>query len=329
MLLVTGGAGFIGSAVSRLAHLQGRPVTVLDRLTYAGDPVRLEGLPIPLLPVDITDKAAVTRTFAELRPDAVLHCAAETHVDRSIADSTPFIRTNVAGTQILLDVARRFAVGRFLNVSTDEVYGPHTPGKGQNPGFTTDAPLAPRSPYAASKAAADMLGRAAWHTFDQDVITVRPCNVYGPWQFPEKLIPVATLLAFEGRPVPLYGNGLQRREWLYVEDCACALLRALDSASPGAVLNLGSNEERPNREVVAHILENLGRPPSLVTRVPDRPGHDFRYGLDSTATRTALAWQPEVRFEEGLARTVAWYRQNDAWARPRLVTWERFRAMTP
>jgi len=323
-LLVTGGVGFIGSAVVRAAAARGLRVAVLDKLTYAADPARLERWRdgVELVVGDVADGELVRATFARLRPQRVVHCAAETHVDRSIADAAPFVRTNCLGTQTVLDAALRSGVERLVNVSTDEIYGTL---EDDDAVFTEATALDPRSPYSASKAAADMLGRAYWRTHGLPVVTVRPCNAFGPWQFPEKLLPVATLKAMAGEPVPVYGDGRNRREWLFVEDCAAGLLAAAERGQPGEAYNLGSGEERSNLELVHAILGLLERPSSLVRFVQDRPGHDYRYRLATDHAEVALGWRAGTPFAQALERTVRWYQENRAWADARLVTWDRLR----
>jgi dTDP-glucose 4,6-dehydratase len=308
-ILVTGGAGFIGSAFVRLAAGAGHEVTVLDKLTYAGDPARLDGAAYRFYRGSITNRELVAAVLARERIEAVVNFAAESHVDRSILDASPFIETNVRGTQVLLEAARTHKLQKFVHVSTDEVYGE----LGPTGAFTEESPLRPNSPYAASKAAADLLVLAYHRTYGLPACLVRPCNNYGPWQYPEKLIPVVIYKALAGEPVPVYGTGRNVREWLYVEDCCAGVLAALEKGRPGAVYNLGSGEERPNLEVVRAILNLLGKGEELITFVKDRPGHDFRYRLDSSRAAAELGFAPRVPFEEGLARTVEWYLANREW----------------
>ncbi|MFN2431359.1 MAG: dTDP-glucose 4,6-dehydratase [Gemmatimonadota bacterium] len=312
-LLVTGGAGFIGSHL--VEHLiQRHPdwsLTVLDALTYAGSPQNLAAVRnsdrLRLIEGRIEDEVCVRDAMAGVQ--TVARLAAETHVDRSIADPAPFLTTNVLGTQVLLDAARRARVTKFLHVSTDEVYG----SLGEEGRFTEESPLDPRSPYAASKAAGDQLARAYFHTYALPVVVVRPSNTYGPRQYLEKFLPVLITNALEGRPLPVYGKGRNVRDWLWVHDLCRGLEAGLLRAVPGEVLNLGGNQERENLGVARLVLELVGRPPELLTFVEDRPGHDFRYALDSSRARDRLGWVPEVAFEEGLARLIAWYRENESW----------------
>ncbi len=312
-VLVTGGAGFIGSEFVRQLVREGYEVLVVDSLTYAGDLARLEEVleKIKFFRANILNREFLEHIFSAENPEAVVHLAAESHVDRSLLDASPFMDTNVKGTQVLLDLAQKFGVKRFVNVSTDEVYG-ELGGEGL---FTEDSPLRPNSPYSVSKAAADMLGRAYGRSFGLPVITVRPSNNYGPWQYPEKLIPVVIEKALSGESIPVYGRGENVREWLYVADCARGLRRVLEAGRPGEVYNLGSGEEKTNLEVVRAILALLGRPEDLITFVKDRPGHDFRYAMDSSKIRRELGWAPEVDFATGLKQTVEWYLSHREWVR--------------
>ncbi|HZT73241.1 MAG TPA: dTDP-glucose 4,6-dehydratase [Terriglobales bacterium] len=312
-LLVTGGAGFIGSNFVRHALRAQRDLelTNLDALTYAGNLENLAELEADpryrFVHGDICDAALVDRLMAG--QDAVVHLAAESHVDRSILDAAAFIRTNVQGTQTLLDAARRRQVARFVHVSTDEVYG----SLGAEGKFTEASPLAPNSPYAASKAAAELLVRAAFHTHGQPVVITRGSNNYGPYQFPEKFIPLAIANALAGQPVPLYGEGKNVRNWIHVADHCAGIWAALERGRAGAVYNLGGDDEVDNLTLLRRILARLGRDESLIRFVPDRPGHDFRYALDSALARRELGWRPALSLDEGLDRTVAWYRANGAW----------------
>ncbi len=314
-LLVTGGAGFIGSNLVR--HLAtSHPdwtLTILDALTYAANPANLadvvDGNRVKLVEGRIEDAPLVAKLVQE--SDAVAHLAAESHVDRSIHDAAPFVSTNVLGTQVLLEASRRRGIERFLHVSTDEVYG----SLGEEGRFTESSPLQPRSPYAASKAGGDLLVQAWMHTYGFPAVIVRPSNTYGPYQYPEKLLPVLITNALEGRPLPIYGQGRNVRDWLWVGDLCRALEAALLRAAPGEVLNLGGGQERSNLETARQVLQLLGRPPSAIAFVPDRPGHDFRYALDSSRAQERLGWKARVSFEEGLARLVDWYRNNPDWWR--------------
>jgi dTDP-glucose 4,6-dehydratase len=329
-ILVTGGAGFIGSAVVRHAVRAGHSVVNLDALTYAANPENVR--PVANSPLyqfehaDIRDRATLDRIFEAHAPDAVMHLAAESHVDRSIDGPGDFVDTNITGTFNLLEAARAHWVRqgrpeafRFHHISTDEVYGSLGP-TGQ---FTEDTPYAPNSPYSASKAASDHLVRS-WHeTYGLPVLVTNCSNNYGPYHFPEKLIPVVILKALAGEPIPVYGAGENIRDWLYVEDHADALLTVLTRGAVGRTYNIGGENERRNIDLVRTICAILDekRPKATayadqITFVTDRPGHDLRYAIDPTRIRTELGWRPSVTVEEGLARTVQWYLDNDAWWRP-------------
>ena len=331
-VLITGGAGFIGSAVVR-QHIAETGATVIniDALTYAGNPESLgdarENPRHVFEHVDITDRAALERVFREHRPDAVMHLAAESHVDRSIEGPAAFVETNVTGTHNLLEAARGYwsKLGgeakerfRFHHVSTDEVYGDLGP---DDPAFTEDTPYAPSSPYSASKAASDHLVRA-WHrTYGLPVMITNCSNNYGPYQFPEKLVPLMVLNALDGRPLPVYGRGDNVRDWLYVEDHARALRHVLAHGSVGRTYNIGGRCERTNLEVVhalCAVLDELapneqGPYARLIEFVTDRPGHDRRYAIDDTRIANELGWQPTESFETGLRKTVQWYLDNPEW----------------
>jgi dTDP-glucose 4,6-dehydratase len=315
-VLVTGGAGFIGANfVSAFLKRYG-DVTLynLDKLTYAGDPERLGDVEddgrLVSLKGDICDVDAVESVFSK-GIDTVVHFAAESHVDRSIEDANPFEATNVRGTLTLLDAARKYAVEKFIHVSTDEVYG-ELEESGQ---FYETTPLRPNSPYSASKASADLFVGAYHHTYGLPVTIVRPSNNYGPWQYPEKLIPVIISRALDDRPVPVYAEGLNVREWLYVEDCAEGILSVLDKGGEGEIYNIGSGQEKRNIQVVMDVLLLLGKSESLIEFVDDRPGHDFRYSLNSDKIREETGWRAGVMFEEGIERTVKWYLENEGWWR--------------
>lgn len=328
-ILVTGGAGFIGSAVVRRAVGQGHEVVNLDALTYAAcldNVASVAESPLYRFEhADIRDRKALDRIFAEHRPDAVMHLAAESHVDRSIDGPGAFIETNVNGTFTLLEAARTWWAGqgkprefRFHHVSTDEVYG----SLGATGKFTEDTPYDPRSPYSASKAASDHLVRAWGETYGLPVIVTNCSNNYGPYHFPEKLIPVVILNALQGRPIPVYGEGLNIRDWLFVEDHADALLTVLTSAPAGRTYNIGGENEARNIDLVRTICAILDerRPDTaphdrLITFVTDRPGHDLRYAIDPRRIREELGWRPSVTLEEGLRRTVDWYLGNEPWWR--------------
>ncbi len=307
-ILVTGGAGFIGSEFIRQAVSRGEKAAVVDKLTYAGDLKRLEPVKgrYEFFRADICDRKFINAIFNEVRPRAVVHFAAETHVDRSIVDSFSFIRTNFEGTQALLEASRKFKVRRFLHVSTDEVYGEIKRGR-----FSEASPLEPSSPYAASKAAGDLLVRAYARTYGFPAIVVRPCNNYGPWQYPEKLIPLAITRALSNRKVPVFLKGRQVREWLYVADCAEAIMMVLRKGRLGEVYNIGSGERRVNINVVKGILNLLDKPEALIEFVKDRPGHDFRYALRSAKIKQELGWEAKTRFSQGLKATVEWYVENN------------------
>jgi dTDP-glucose 4,6-dehydratase len=320
-LLVTGGAGFIGSCYVRLARRK-RPQSVvvnLDALTYAGNLESLADLRADAGHVfvkgDIRDGALVRGLLETHRIEAVVNFAAESHVDRSIMSAEPFIDTNVVGTLRLLEAARVAGVRRFLQVSTDEVYGSLGPAGA----FDEQSPIAPRSPYSASKAAADHLVQAFHHTHGMDAVITRCSNNYGPYQFPEKLIPLMILNAFEEKPLPVYGDGLYVRDWIHVEDHCEAVDLVLDRGRAGEVYNIGAENDRPNLQVVRDILRLCQRDESLIRHVPDRPGHDRRYAMNAAKIRSQLGWQPRRDFERGLAETVAWYRDNQPW-------WEHVRS---
>ncbi len=320
-LLVTGGCGFIGSNfIRRMLRHTDAAIVNLDLLTYAGNPESLADIAAdPALKTryrfvrgDIADPALVEQVMAE-GFTAVVNFAAESHVDRSIESAAPFVHTNVTGTQNLLDAARRHEIGRFLQVSTDEVYGALELDTEDR--FTETTPLAPNSPYAASKASADLLARAAFITHGLPVIVTRCSNNYGPYQFPEKFLPQMIINALEGRPLPIYGDGLYVRDWLHVEDHCAAIERALIKGRPGAVYNIGGDSERANIDIARHVLRLTGRPESLLTRVPDRRAHDRRYAIDAGFTRRELGWAPAHDLDRGLEGTIAWYREHETWWR--------------
>ncbi|HJB65509.1 MAG TPA: dTDP-glucose 4,6-dehydratase [Candidatus Mailhella merdavium] len=318
-ILVTGGCGFIGSNFIRLVLGQDEKTEIvnLDKLTYAGNLANLADLPPDqaarhrFVKGDITDRALVSSLLEQEKPDALVHFAAESHVDRSITDATPFVTTNVLGTQVLLDCARQANIPRMVHVSTDEVYGT----LGAEGRFREDTPLAPNSPYSASKAASDMLVRAAHETFGQNVVITRCSNNYGPYQFPEKLIPLMTERARRGEALPVYGTGSNVRDWIHVEDHCRGVLLALEKGRPGAVYNFGGDAERTNLEVVRAILRLTGRDESLIRFVKDRPGHDLRYAMDHSLASRELGFAPQKTFETGLQETVRWYENHEEWVR--------------
>jgi dTDP-glucose 4,6-dehydratase len=315
-ILVTGGCGFIGAHFVR--HLleidPAIEITNLDALTYAGNPDNLAELAAHpryrFVRGDIAEGPLVTKLVTEGRFDAIVNFAAESHVDRSIGDASPFLHTNVLGTQCLLDAARAAAVPRYVQVSTDEVYGTLGP---EEPPFCETNPLAPNSPYAASKAAADLLVRAAHHTFGLDTVITRCSNNYGPYQFPEKLIPLFITNALANIPVPVYGDGRQVRDWIHVHDHCRGIAAALWRGRAGEVYNFGGRSERYNIDVTRAILALCGRSEGLIRHVTDRLGHDRRYAVDCRKAEIELGWHPTVSFEQGLAATVAWYRSHAGW----------------
>jgi dTDP-glucose 4,6-dehydratase len=307
-LLVCGGAGFIGSNFARIrTRDHGDDVVVLDKLTYAGRRDNLEDLDVRLVVGGIEDPEAVAE--AAEGADAIVNFAAETHVDRSIAEPEAFITTHGMGTYVLLEEARRRSL-RYVQVSTDEVYGSIEEGS-----FTETSPLNPSSPYSASKAGADLLVASYRHTYGLEALICRGSNNYGPYQYPEKLIPLMVLNALHGDKLPVYGDGQQIRNWIFVEDFARGIGTVLERGEPGEVYNVGGPDEAPNLEVVHRIIEYTGRDESLIEYVTDRPGHDRRYSLASEKAR-GLGWEAQVRFAEGLKRTVDWYRDNAAWWEP-------------
>ncbi|HEX9605095.1 MAG TPA: dTDP-glucose 4,6-dehydratase [Myxococcales bacterium] len=320
-VLVTGGAGFVGSNLVR--HLRrerpGWTIVNLDKLTYAGNLESLADLRHDRGHVfvrgDIANAELVEHLCEQHEVEAIVNLAAESHVDRSILGPSIFVETNVSGTQVLLDAARRARVKRFVQVSTDEVYG----SLGAQGRFSEASPLQPSSPYSASKTAADLLALAYHHTFGLDVIVTRCSNNYGPYQFPEKLIPLMIANALEGRKLPVYGDGMQVRDWIHVEDHCAALLAAVERGKPGEVYNVGSDNEWPNLLIVQQLLRILAKPESLVEHVRDRPGHDRRYAIDARKAHAELGWAPRIAFADGLQRTVEWYVANRTW-------WDRVRS---
>lgn len=338
-VLLTGGCGFIGSAVVRLAIKQQHQLINFDKMTYAASTDALESAfnhpNHVLLRQDICDSHALRAAFEAHQPDVVMHLAAESHVDRSIDGPAAFVQTNVVGTFMVLDAARAYFAGlsgdkrekfRFHHISTDEVFG--TLGD-QDPPFDAQTPYDPRSPYSASKAASDHLARAWMHTYGLPVIVSNTTNNYGKWQFPEKLIPLTILNALEEKPLPVYGTGTNIRDWLFVDDHAEALLKVVSQGTPGETYCIGARQPRKNIDVVRMICAVLdqkrpsaaGARERLITYVTDRPGHDHRYEIDSTAAQTALNWKAEHNFEQGLAATIEWYLANQSW-------WQEIRAKT-
>jgi len=313
-VLVTGGAGFIGSNFVRHLLAPRRDVAIVnfDKLTYAGNPESLADIAedprYTFVRGDIADPHAVNEVFSR-GFDSVVNFAAETHVDRSIEDASPFLNTNILGTHCLLEAARRFHLPRFVHISTDEVYGSAPAGVS----FTEEATLDPRSPYAASKASADHFVAAYANTYGVSAVILRCTNNFGPFQFPEKLIPLIIANAQENKPLPIYGDGMQERDWLFVEDYCRAISLALAKAQPGSVYNVSAGAPQPNLKIVRTILYHLGKPESLMQYVKDRPGHDRRYALDSSKIQKELGWSPTVSFEEGIRRTIDWYQANSAW----------------
>lgn len=330
-ILVTGGAGFIGSALVRhLVRDRSFDVCTLDKLTYSGSVDNLAEIGDDgrhrLCQVDICDAASLRAALFEFAPDAVMHLAAETHVDRSIDSPSAFIRTNIVGTFNLLEAARDYAPTkgdrfRLLHVSTDEVFG----SLGASGSFSEDSPYKPNSPYSASKAGADHLARAWFETYRLPVLITNCSNNYGPYQFPEKLIPLVILKALQGQRIPVYGDGMQIRDWLHVDDHVRGLVRVLERGAPGRTYNIGGNSEKANLSVVETILRSIARLRGedeqkllrLIEFVADRPGHDRRYAIDAERIHKELDWEPQMRFEEGIESTVKWYVENLAWCRRR------------
>ncbi len=314
-LLVTGGAGFIGSNFIRYI-LEQHPdweVTNLDKLTYAGNLESLKDIQnetkYHFIKGDIADRELVDKVLYSSF-DAIINFAAESHVDRSILDPSPFLETNVKGTQILLEGVKKYRTPRFIQVSTDEVYGSIDKGS-----FTESSPLSPNSPYAASKAAGDLLCLAYYKTYHTPVVITRCSNNFGPYQFPEKLIPLAITNALEDKPIPIYGDGLNVRDWIFVVDHCRALDMIIQKSKPGEIYNIERGTEKTNLEVVYQLLELLAKPKSLIKFVTDRPGHDRRYALNTAKIESEIGWRPITPFEEGLGKTVQWYIENESWWR--------------
>ena len=313
--LVTGGCGFIGSNFIRdqLARYPDQNVVNVDKLTYAGNPANLSDIENDprdrFLQGDIGDRAFMERAITESPVDAVVHFAAESHVDRSILDSGPFVETNIVGTQVLLDVCRAAEISRYVQVSTDEVYG----SLGDEGFFTEETPLAPNSPYSASKAAADMLVRSYVHTFNFPAVITRCSNNYGPYQFPEKLLPLFISNAMNDQSLPVYGTGENVRDWIHVLDHCRGIDAALRRGKVGEVYNFGGETELRNIDLTRTLLELLDKPESLIKFVRDRPGHDLRYAIDCSKARSELGWSPEVEFRSGLDETIEWYQTQTDW----------------
>ena len=321
-ILVTGGCGFIGSNFIRyiLQHYKPAYVTNGDVLTYAGNIANLEGVVeehgerYEFFKADIANADLMDALMTEHQFYAVINFAAESHVDRSINDPLNFIHTNVIGTSVLLECARRHGVQRFIQISTDEVYG----SLGAAGRFTEQSPLDPSSPYSASKAGADLLVLASHKTYGQEVVVTRCSNNYGPYQFPEKLIPLMIIKALRDEPLPVYGDGMNVRDWIHVDDHCAGIVAALFEGKPGTVYNLGGNSEMVNLDLVRMILDRLGKSHSLISFVPDRLGHDRRYAIDSSFVQRELDWKPLRSFKEGLDETVQWYMDNPSWWQPLL-----------
>ncbi len=319
-ILVTGGAGFIGSEFVRQAVKRRQKIIVVDKLAYSGDLTRLKEIKgkYTFYKTDICQKAKLEAVLKKEKPHIIVHFAAETHVDRSILDAAPFIQTNVTGTQNLIDLARKYKIKKFLHISTDEVYGESRSGR-----FPESAPLRPKNPYSATKAAAELLVRAAVKTYQFPAIIIRPANNYGPWQYPEKLIPVIILKALKNKRVPVYGKGKQIREWLHVQDCAEGIHLILKKGKTGEAYNIGTYFERENITTVKTILKLLGKPQRLIQFVTDRPGHDFRYSVSCTKIKR-LGWKPKVTFTVGIKQTVQWYLAHLSWMEKKLHLLETY-----
>jgi len=313
-ILVTGGCGFIGSNFIRYALKNSDyEIVNLDKLTYAGNLKNLVDVQndprYKFYKGDICNFELVSFIIEKEKVDSIINFAAESHVDRSILSSQEFIRTNVTGTNVLLEVTRLYQLKKFLQISTDEVYGSlGTEGK-----FTEETPLSPNSPYSASKASADLLVKAFHHTYGVPALITRCSNNYGPYQFPEKLIPLMIINALNNKPLPVYGDGMNVRDWIYVEDHCEAILKVFEKGRIGEVYNIGAENEKPNIEIVKLILKELGKDESLITYVKDRPGHDRRYAIDATKIKTELGWKPSHTFETAIKETINWYIQNQSW----------------
>ena len=312
--LITGGAGFIGSEFVRQAVKRGYKVAVVDNVTYAGDINRIKEVfkKISFYKTDISRINELEKIVKRERPHSIVHFAAETHVDRSIQNAQPFIKTNIIGTQNLIDLARKYNIKRFVHMSTDEVYGDHKTGR-----FKESDPIRPNNPYSASKASAELLVRAAIHTFNFPGLIVRPANNYGPWQYPEKFVPVILLKALKNQKVPVYGKGQQVREWLYVSDCVDGIFIILNKGKIGKIYNIGSYHEQKNINTAKSILKLLGKTDELIQFVKDRPGHDFRYSVNCTRLKK-LGWRPKTNFKKGITTTIQWYIEHLDWLEKKL-----------
>lgn len=309
-ILITGGAGFIGSEFVR-QYADQYNITVIDNLTYAGDKTRLKSVAgkITFIKANIANRTKLEQTFKKTKPDAIIHFAAETHVDRSIQNNHPFIESNIIGTQNLVDLSRQYKIKHFIHISTDEVYGDST---SKHSKFKETAPLKPNNPYSATKAAAEFIIRSAIRTHQFPAIIVRPANNYGPWQYPEKFVPVIILKTLKNQKIPVYGKGQQIREWLHVTDCANGIQIIFKKGKIGEIYNIGSYFERNNLTTAQTILKYMDKPKSLIKFVKDRPGHDFRYSVDCAKLRK-LGWRPQIRFETGIKSTIHWYTKNLSW----------------
>lgn len=308
-ILITGGAGFIGSHFVKKVVKKGLKVVVVDKLSYCADLFRLEEVKskYKFYKIDICKKLKIEAIFSKEKPDFIVHFAAESHVDRSIQSSGVCVKTNVLGTHILLDCAKKYKAKKFIHISTDEVYGQIKKGK-----FKETSPLQPRSPYSASKAAADCLVQSYIHTYKIPAIIIRPSNNYGPGQYPEKFMPVIFYKALRDEKIPVYAKGQQKREWLYVADCVRAIFLVLKKGKLGESYNIGTSHEKKNIEVAEKIIEKLGKPKDLIQFIKDRPGHDFRYSVNCDKLKK-LGWEPKNTFNQGLDKTLSWYQDNQKW----------------
>lgn len=309
-VLVTGGAGFIGSDFVRLAARKGWKVIVVDKLTYAGDLERLKPVldRLDFYNVDILDRDEMRKIFTTHNPEIVLHFASETNIDRSVIEPSIFMETNIIGTIYLLELAKEFNINKFINITSYEEYGEIKEGERDE-----DCPLNPRSPYAVSKTSADMLGQVYWRALNLPVITLRLASIYGPWQNPERLIPMTVLKALRNEPIPIYGSGDIIREWLYLCDCTRAVFAVLENGSPGEIFNVGSGERYQIIDIVKQILKLLDKPESLIKFVPDRPGHEKRVAICSEKIKNKLGWSPTHKFELALKSTIEWNLNNRTW----------------